>query len=234
LEEKPQTQVSSESLKDIIERQAENYCTEEEATNVLEKVIQKVECHTYPVEFEELYEVQHSFDKHHSDSLPQESVIGKWLDEHSHNYFAEVEDEEVEVPVSSYLPFFERRFLRPRFRRQVTGFELTANGPYEIIQIQAKARFPNISWSACIIVALLSKMNIRLFYFYADYIEKNWKDRKLPRRVNWQTTELRLQDVEDICHIVENIQREFVEWCVNKLRKAFGLSEDEIGSNSNT
>jgi len=216
------------SLRQIVQNDAKKYCTEEEILEILSKIKEKIENHQYPEDFCNLYEVECSFEKY-PDSIPKESAIGQWLEKSDHDFFAEPtytkESYEVEAPASE----LRRALLMPsmlwRTKDRLDGFKLTVDLPYKLIKIIAKPKFPNIPWSNCTIVFLISKTRMRFFHFCMDYRERNWQERDLLEDVKWQTAEHMLKELEAIWSYLENVQGEFVNGLVTRVKEQLGISK---------
>lgn len=211
----------------IVEQDAKNFFSEEDVMTILNEMKEKIENHEYPPEFNSLYDAKYSF----SDSywhLPEKNVIGEWIKAHSDEYFANVVEEKytVKVPrVSHPLAYTNgaNEVIVTKFR--ITGFDLTTRCPYKIIEINAVPKYPNISWGNLTIVFLLSKTKIRFFYFFSNYKEKNWDDRKLIQDVEWKTIEFMFAEKQNILDFLENEQNEFAHLIIEEIRIRYGLFE---------
>jgi len=219
------------SLKQFVERDAEDYCDENEFLTILEQVKGKVEKHEYSREFSSLYDIGWSFDKRREAILQQEAV-GKWLEQNVHQFFAEptrqTEQYEAEVPARTAAEMLRGLYKTvTKYREVVDGFRLTVSLSYESIQILATPKYPNLFWSNCSIVLLPSKTRLRFFYYFADYRDKNWHDRELITDIKWQTVECKLHDLEDLLQAIENIQEQFATSIIVRVKEKFGVTDDD-------
>jgi hypothetical protein len=216
------TQILTErlSLVEIVKQDAQAYCAEDEAMALFNEMRDRIEGFDYSAEARDLYEITHSF-KSYLDSLPKEEVIGSWLDKRNEELFAAVEDEYVKdtrlgIQLAAWQPE----------RRVITGFSITADCPFKTVSIEAEPRYLNIPWGNCTVVFLFSKVNIYFFYFYTHYREKSWKSRELVEDFKWKVLERKLRDKEGVWSALENIQRGFTDFMLNKVRERFGLGEE--------
>jgi hypothetical protein len=210
----------SNNLVDNIIIDSDKYCGRDTAIDILEDLREQTESYTYNKEFRALYDVEYSFQKYFGD-LPNEEVLGKWLEKSNVNYFAEVRDHyyEEEIPTET---FFGIKKYRKKIRRQILGLTPTSDVPYHLIQIRANAKYPNISTCNCSIVIILSKTLIRLFYFFSDYNEISWNSYRMKDEVNWQSHELNLKEKENISSYFKELQTQFENWKLEDLREIFG------------
>ena len=210
------------TLKDIVEQNAKDYCTETEVLEILEAMKAKVEGYNFSEEFCSLHDVEYSFEQF-SRSTPKISLIGQWLDKHDHNFFAEpiyIEEEKAAEPPRTE---WEQLILgaTPRLFRKikrVDGYKLTADLPYKSIEMVTQPKYPNIHWGNGTIRFLISKTAIRFFHFFTHYKEKNWSDRELLTGFEWQTKEFKLRDLEGILDYLNSLQNDFETFLIDHIR----------------
>ena len=77
----------------------------------------------------------------------------------------------------------------------------------------------------CSIVVLISKRAIRFFYFFTEYVEKNWADREQRLNFTWKTNEFPLIEEQQILDFVSALHSQFAGWVVEQVRKRFPKTE---------
>ncbi len=185
------TETPSLSLKEIVVSDASKFCNEEEVVEVLEELKEKITDFKYSKEYTDLYESKITFEKgtlnddDYNDSLPNVKQIGEWLSKNVHEYFAEqtYKEESYTVRLRDYgigsLSFSREpsSYTETRTKKVISGIEITAKLPFNTIKIIAEPKFLNLLPFECVVVFVLSKKEVRFFYYYANFRELNWKER---------------------------------------------------------
>lgn len=222
---------SSLNLVDRIKKDAERYRTKQEVADLLTKIKNEIDGAESGDEFSDLYDLEISFVSDIED-IPKKNTIGEWLEKHPNNYFAEIETEQepYQARVSSIFsaldPFLAPRY-ETRYRRKISGFELTDEMPFHYIQFIAKPKYANIPWGNCTCVLILSKTAIRFFYFYAEYKEINWDGRKLNEDFAWKSYELTYTQNEKILAFIIGVKKAFKTWVLDAVGKRFPQATEE-------
>lgn len=224
-------------LKEIVFSDASKFCDEEEVSEILEELKVKITDFNYNNEFADLYDAKTTFDKgtlkddDYGNPLPNVKQIGEWLSKNTHEYFAEQAYKEVEYSqrlrendiYSFHRPNY---YYETRTKNVLSGLETTAKVAFDTIKIIAEPKFLNLLPFECVIVFVLSKKEIRFFYYYANFRELNWKDRKIERNVSWLTSKTEMKDKKNIWKAMNNIQNNYVDFVLEETRKRFGLIKD--------
>lgn len=225
------------SLKEIVASDASKFCNEEEVSEILEELKVKITDFNYNNEFTDLYEAKTTFEKgtlkddDYSNSLPNVKQIGEWLSKNTHEYFAEqtykVEEYSQRIRENDIYSFHRPNYYyETRTKNVLSGLKITAKVDFDTIKIIAEPKFLNLLPCECVIVFVLSKKEIRFFYYYANFRELNWKDRKIERNVSWFTSKTEVKDRKNIWEATNNLQNKFVEFVLEETRKRFGLIKD--------
>jgi hypothetical protein len=174
------------SLIDKIKKEASNYCTKNEAIEVIEKLKSKIEDFELEGNLKELFDLDVLFYEDYS-PIVKENTIANWLENNDHEYFAH----------SSYKSVRKDRFTNPfggltnigvlgpintandEYESIRDGFDLDIEVPYKTIMINLNSKFPNVDSFTARIIHLISKRQIAFFYFTTNFEEKNWEERKL-------------------------------------------------------
>lgn len=218
------------TLEEIVRKEAEKYRTKEEASSLLLSLKDTLAQFKPSHEFASLYDMETSFEQN-LEPLPKKATIGEWLEKHLDEYFGSVvkEEESYQARVSSYYSMMRSPFApeyETRYRMKIVGFELDHNGPYNWIKMLATPKYPNIPWCNCSIVIILSKSVIRFFYFFTEYVDRNWSDREPKLNFTWKTDELPLAEENKIRDFVSNLQTSFAEWVIEQVRKRLPQAEE--------
>lgn len=233
VEENQTTEIVFQSLQEIVISNASKFCKEDEVNEILEELKKEIIEFSYNQEFVSLYEPKPSFEKgalenskkSYIESLPNIEQIGQWLAKNSHEYFAKETYREESYPVktSNLLGYRFPSETEWRTKNVISGLDVTSKFWFNTIKVIAEPKFLNLIPFECVIVFVLSKKEIRFFYYYADFREMNWKERKIERNVNWYTSFADLKNKNEIWNTVANIQNKFVDFVLEENRKRFGL-----------
>ena len=182
------------SLKQIIEQEARLYCTEDDALSTLQELRGRIEAHQYSSEFFDLYEVIYQFEESHPGRFslkkypaPSGEVVGEWLSKSEHSFFAEPsfteEKYEAKVPTNDVRLLAQGQMTTTaiKTRNRISGFSVTVDLPFKDFQIIGKPKYENLPWIIFSSLFIVSKTKIRFFFFFAEYKELSWQDRKLPK-----------------------------------------------------
>lgn len=221
------------SLLDKIKKQAAEYFTKEQAIELLNELKLNLNEYKLDDELNEIFDLSIIFQENY-DGIVNKNTIGKWLYENPHEYFAklshvrEKKDRHTNIleslstlQASSFLNPIEEDF---EFEWVRNGFELEVEVPYKSIFFTLNSKFPNIESYTARIIYLLSKKQIRFFYFLTNFETKNWDERKLNTKIEWFTSEFQLKETEKIMEgldkifnqLIDKIKKDIEEKFVNK------------------
>jgi hypothetical protein len=225
--------LSTKTLEMIIKEDSEQFCSAEQVEIILENIKEKVASFKYSTDIHNLFDFNYSFLSHEDyGKLTNEKVIGNWLEKNSHEYFAkpteDLESYEVEVPDHSTFGILGNHYrMKTKYRTIVIGFKNTAELSYDLIRISAEPKLPNIPPFNCTLVIILSKSSILIFYFFAQYREKNWTERELAENVKWHSFEQKLKYEDKIHNSINSIQQDFEELILSRLKERFNVEETQ-------
>lgn len=218
------------TLKELVQIESEEYFTKEEVLDLVSNFQHNIESYQYPTEFTELFQIekefQENFKNFFQDFAPRLDLIGKWLTENKHEYFAipvyGTQEVEVEEETGSIIHNNNgiRRTVKKKIR-VVRGFDVTLQTPYKMININAIPKYQNLPYSNCKILFMCSKTKIRLFYFCANYIETNWDERELPKNISWKTVETKIKDEKKGAVAMKNILNEFMDFILDPIKEKY-------------
>jgi len=213
------------SLLEKVKKQASQYFTKEEAIQFINELRTEIEDFTLPDDLREIFELTILFQDNY-DGIIQNNIIGKWLDDNPHEFFAK----------SSHIRERKDRFTNPfgRFSNVLgniyndaeyewvrNGFEIEVEVPYKTIVININSKFPNVDSYTCRIVYILSKRLIRFFYFITNFESKNWDERKLNFKIEWSSAEYKLSEKVNVLEGVKNIFDQLIERVRKDLKDKF-------------
>jgi len=114
-----------------------------------------------------------------------------------------------------------------RTRRVATGFEHTNQVPYFALRIliSPKENLENLTRFNLTLTYLISKVDIRLFYYYNSYNEFNWKNYNENEDIKWESTEFKLKNEEDFNSSINLIIENFELFIMNYLKNRFNINE---------
>lgn len=220
------------SLVDLVTKDAERYCNQEEVIEKINLLQKTVEDYSYSPEILSLYKIQNSFEQDYKSISSHSSIIGKWLAKNEHNYFAKTVDEEELIQNNAVDDIFSNlaRVANPmltsekKYRKIIKGYQLTSESPFYIIKIDAKPNYPNINWCDCKIAFVFSQVTIRFFYYFANFKLKNWTQYSHEFTANWQTLEVELNNQDKFQQAIYNILSKFDSFILDPLKAKYILT----------
>jgi hypothetical protein len=217
------------SLIELIEKDAELYCTEEEALRAVAFVSERLGKIQLSSELRRLYGL--NVHEQSATAPPDAAAIGRWLDQNREGgrYFISITHET--RPVQKRVrknPFFMPNLLQPESdddfttvteqRLIVTGYRSTVDLPYRYLTMFADPKYPNINASGCFIVPIISMTHLRLFWAFTFYESVGWRDRRMVSSLEWLTDERALKDHEKIGLLVDDIGTKFLSYLEAPIR----------------
>jgi hypothetical protein len=219
------------SLIDKIKKQASEYFTKEQALLLINDL--KTEVNNYEIEedLKEIFDCTISFEENY-DGITSKNTIGKWLDENQHEYFAKSSHSKVRKDRNTNIFGAWRTIgiMNPSedendYEWIRNGFELEVEVPYKTIIFTLNSKFPNIESYTGRILYLLSKKQIRFFYFFTNFETKNWDERKLNTKIEWFTSEHSLNNKVEILDGLNKIFLQLVEKAKKDIEERFNKNE---------
>ncbi|MEX8547495.1 MAG: caspase family protein [Mucilaginibacter sp.] len=200
----------SESLTIIekIRKQAAEYYSKEQAIELINEIKKEVSSFTCSEDLKDIYNLEIIFSENY-DEIIDANAIGKWLDENPHDFFAKSIFSRVRkdrhtnpfgILASSIFTQNDVEYESIR-----AGFDLEIEVPYKTIIFDLDSNFPNIDSNTCRIIYLLSKRQIRFFYFITNFETKNWDERTINKRIEWFYSEHLINDTTGIIDGVKKI-----------------------------
>jgi hypothetical protein len=219
------------SLLEKIKKQASEYFTKEQAIAIINELKGKLSENKLPDDLNEIYDLAISFQENY-DGIVNKNAIGKWLDDNPHEYFAksshtrERKDRYTNILGGLQAASFLSRIGDDTEYEWVrNGFELEVEVPFKTIIFTLNSKFPNIESYTARVVYLLSKKQIRFFYFITNFETKNWDERKLNTKIEWLTSEYPLKDKEKIIEGLNKIFTQLTDKVKKEIEEKFANKE---------
>ncbi|MFC5528343.1 caspase family protein [Cohnella yongneupensis] len=241
-DKKKDTEKSVVSFEEFVMNEANEFCTEVDVLKIMGEIKEQIEKYSFPTNFTNIYDVEiHPFKTLENKRLtepnvPKLNLIGKWLKDNKHDYFAkpninvETYIEEQEEPSFATALFnfglnkSEKKKNVTKTREIITGYSTTYEYPYKAIRIIAKPKYENLQWYNCSLLFITSKNNIRLFYFCSNYDESNWSNRSINNNFDWKTVEVKLKDNQKISETLNKILSEYTYYILAPLVERYNSS----------
>jgi hypothetical protein len=179
------------SIIDKIKKESTNYKTKEQAIDAINDL--KVECEKFELEgnLKELFNLNISFYDDYSQII-KKNVIGKWLEDNDHDFFASSSYKRVRKDRNSN-PFGHltiglmgaRNLDTEEYEKVRDGFDLDIEVPYKTIIFDLDSKYPNVESFSSRVIYLISKRKIGFFYFVTNFDEKNWDEKNLNTDIEW-------------------------------------------------
>lgn len=225
------------SLKNIITNDNNNYCSKEEALAILSKIKTFFQTYNWNLELSDFFDIQFLYletDDDNSYKITNIKEIGLWLNKSEHNFFAEPLYKEEEytkmVPIKNAftsLAIISGRGVEEKpvkaTRNVIYSFQPTFSQPYFSIRIYMKPKsdFQNLSPFDLTLVYLISKTDIKLFYYYSTYLETAWNVYQPNKKITWESLDFKLKDNVSCNQSLQHIAEEFEGFVINNLRDRF-------------
>lgn len=219
-----QDHIQPESIVDLIKKDAQLYCTEQEVLDILQTLSGMFQNRQVSNDLEELY----TFGIHevNSHTVRNAVAIGRWFDQNKDDrrrYFVAVIRESRE---------FSRKIQRNLFdvalgirrsqvgdedlktitetREVVTGYKSTVDLPYSYLNLFATPKYPNINPGSCYVVPIVSMTHLRLFWASSLYDHVGWDNSRPIGPLEWATDEVLLRERDKIERLMDQIFLTFV------------------------
>ncbi len=219
------------SLVDLVKKDAERYCSEEEALKVLNNIKSFVENYQYSSELVDLYNISSKFESDYKSISEYDGSIGKWLKDNNNNYFSKITYER-ELINASASPIFQAvasissLYGDRNYKTVISGFELTVDVPFKLINVEAHPQYLNLDLCDCKIAFVFSQVSIRFFCFYSNFKLENWKNYSHDFSSGWQTVEVEIKNLDKLNETIYNILNKFDSFVLDPLRAKYILAMD--------
>lgn len=224
------TTLPPQSLVEVVKKDAQRYCTKEEAVQLCNVAMTRALDRPFGAEIAELFDVltERVTD---IDALPERAAIGRWLQENTHDYFAEprcrTERYVAREPIMhSILPSVQE-LLNPKFkevektREVIDSYSLTIKVPLIGVSVTLRPKFQNLYCWKLHLAYVFSKLSLRVFYGYVRLGEFGGDKPAPPLRIAWKTVELPLKDQTGINDWTNETLAEFEQAVVADLNSRF-------------
>jgi hypothetical protein len=236
------------SLLDLVREDANRYCTEKEALSYLSGFLSGFKEVQLDKKIVELYEISYEDVSDYSE-IPASSLIGKWLDSNDHDFFAESYKEEVKVrqrvhkdPMQNLLRLSTYRSLGldnpenykyvEKIEFRIKGFKSTVDLPVKLLRVLIETKFPNVDSASVFIVPVISKTEMRVFFSFNFYEQKDWTDKKSVGPVKWLTEKVDIKDTTSHLKLCSEIMEKFSTFVYTPIAEKFNLTDPDEENNS--
>lgn len=227
----PSKDTISKTLFELISEDARRYGTENDANESFEKIEEYLCSVQHPKVVNEIFKLEVSRESNYSESLDM-SIIGKWLDDNAHNYFAKPYWDMVKVKkripkkrnplfLAVSLYYEEEYEISEVEEEQIVDYELTVKMPYLYLVLKVEPRFPNLSYHELYIAPIVSKTSLQLFINFCRYRDTSWSSRHLATNKHWNIRSCELKNHEKIKQIVTETIEQFWEFVLEPIKKQY-------------
>lgn len=243
-----QNLVHPHKLRELVIREAEQYCTENEALESINGVKSTLEKHNLVGDLQHLYDLELSIKSDFS-GVPNMKSIASWLNENPNEYFVQINYREEEYEETIQVPKKFRGALGTHLRTVATltgndyetsvitkkrhipiNITLTVNPPFCAFEICLIPKYQNLPWWKEYVVLVFSKATLRAFYAIVRLKEKNWSERILLDDVKWKTEQVSLKEKQEVCTFAEKIVGDLESSVLKMLHDRYELP---VSSNTN-
>jgi len=239
----PSTNEYKPSLPEAIINDAKHFMDKNGIESVFRSIRTFAEMLTISTDLSDIYSLDVEFS---NIILPKSIVIpiARWLEGNVGEYFATPLYKDVEVRIDSaskgmrdIVPFWASSFtMQPGMFKEnkLVGLSITAGMPYEQITITFMNKYPNVPRRSCIILPVVSRTTIQLFYCTINYKKAGWSDPEMIfDNIQWETKSIDFNNENEL----KNCFKKFVFQTEQNLRdelmrKYFVEMESQGGENS--
>lgn len=210
-------------LKEFVAEDEKSYVSRDEALEILNEWLTKVENHTYSEELEAIYQLEVSTVT--SKRIYDERIIGEWLRDNQHAYFAETETELV-AKRSDFEPARIMAALSEHYLvREIVGFKHTDEFPYKAIYVTARRLHKNLPLFTCTLTYLPRRNSLLVFRQFIGWKDKNWNDFARLTTGDWKSLECAFGIREELWKITEEILYDFEHYILENVKAIFGFTD---------
>ena len=236
----------SNSIVDLVRVDAQLYCSEEEALAALTGLPVIFSDFKLPADMTALFNTRVFTDP--SRSISERHLIGRWFDQNKDTkYFVEATYEIQKyrrvVPkrptlarAASWISTVTRlhgdeelTFVEDE-RQVISGFRSTVDLPYSHVIIEIEPVFPNLHPAECLVVPILSRTHLRLFWTFNRYEYSGWETRVRVGKLEWATDEAALKDHAAVERTCQTIKQAFAGFVEEPIRLRWGRTEGQMNA----
>lgn len=216
-----------------IQKDAEDYASEEEVLGLLHKIQTNLESKKLNSDMSQLFDLEVIFE-YSLDDLPKSKAIVNWLNDNKHDYFTsftyDIETYEENVPVNVFGTFFEMMKEPKKVTKQrsvLSGYDLTVDVPYKSILINLNPKYPNISKHACLIAFVISPKIATFFSSQTSYIPLSWTKKIIKADFKWVTHSFLAKEESNIVTYINDVFDDYCKQILSYLEKKFKVIQLE-------
>lgn len=220
------------SMVDLVTQEAQAYCSQEEATAILNRLADFASQGPGKEEVEQLYDVVSSRLDDFSE-VPQIKSVASWLHGNKHGLFTEVitglrseQYEDVWSQIQYQFGPEDKRRYKTRKVAYPKGLRHTTTMPYCCIRVCANPKYPNIDATVSYIVPLVSETELRIFSGFGCYKKAGWTEQALRGDIDWKTSAIPLKDESGNQDKIRSIFLDFWEYTLEPLKERLGLLKE--------
>ena len=213
-------------LLSLIKEDAKRYVELSIALNAVKELEQIVSNHLICKELSEIFDVTVNSSTDFN-QIPKIDSIASWIHEHDRSIFVEITYKQrtykERIPKNPLrVNFFTDRdddeYFKTviRTKNKPVSFQTKFELPINLISITYVSKFPNITNYQFVIVPLLSRTQLYLFFSKIDFLKDNWDDQKPDiENVNWSYTscEFSTPSINDTIHslLINSFETKIIE-----------------------
>ncbi len=234
--------IAPSTLIERIKSEDENYCTQEEAHAILERLADQILHARIADEIDDLFEIQLS---KINGIAPQGHAIGVWLDDNSdRGFFArpsrKSETYTERVPKGGMLAAISTNIMLggsadeenwktiTRTRQVVDSYRSTTELPFGHLSLEFEPKYKPLTPFQCLIAPVISRTSIVLFWRYIAFDYSDW-DKKVQKAASkWARSEALLKGTDALSATIDEIWSGLQDFVMTPLRERWpDPSQDE-------
>ncbi|WP_459481921.1 caspase family protein [Clostridium saccharoperbutylacetonicum] len=204
------------NIYDILKENAKKYCNNFdefiESFQLIEEEFKKFELDD---KLKGIYEIEITAYSRKYSSLPSIEKVAQSISDNSNELFVKVDYKKEKIE-----KLFKMPFENDEYRNIPISYEITVeNLNYNCINIEVISSLPNVKKVKCILIFAFSRKDIRLYYFYELYNEKDWNNYYIKNNVKWNSVECEIKNKDMLISSINDIKSELNNYLLEYVEK---------------
>ena len=118
-----------------------------------------------------------------------------------------------------------------RTRSVIKGYSPTTKMPYRYLKVTLSPSLPNIAPEECLIVPIVSRTHLRIFWSFRHFEYVDWEKSKPIGTPKWATLEISLKDLGALERLIRDLSLKFEDFVETPLRARLNFSTEPAAEN---
>ncbi|WP_164038193.1 caspase family protein [Serratia marcescens] len=240
------TEAKKHPLKELVERDAARYFTEDKAVKIYESIPELVKKEfKFKLESKDLFNLKIE-NLNSYDEVPKLSLLSEWVDKNNDDLFVkaikETKERKVRKP-KKRMTALEHLNVKvwgiddddnytwtTEYYMSPTHIESSLDCSFKVISILAKSKYPNINSTKLYILPFLSKTRLVILSCIALYKPSGWENEtRVDSNVKWTPYNIELASEGNLVNYLRTLAENFESETLTPVLKSFNLLSDKSG-----